>query len=63
MERGSVEQTSAAERLTLWGSTIVGFLGIIVAINATLGGEYVGAGVCLAAAALAFVGIGLARRT
>ncbi len=63
MERGSAAQTTTAERLALWGSTIVGFLGIIIAINAALSGEYVGAGVCLAAAALAFVGIGLARRT
>ncbi len=63
MERGSIEAGSVAERLCLWGSTIVGFLGIIIAINATLSGEYVGAGVCLAAAALAFVGIGLTRRT
>ncbi len=63
MERGSVEARSAAGRLCLWGSTIVGFLGIIIAINATMSGEYFGAGICLAAAALAFVGIGLVHRT
>ncbi len=52
----------AAGRLSLWGSAIVGFLAIVVAINATMSGEYVGAGVCLAAAALAFAGIGLTSR-
>ncbi len=63
MERGSVAQASVAERLCLWGSTIVGFLAIVIAINATMSGEYFGAGICLAAAALAFVGIGLVHRT
>jgi hypothetical protein len=62
MERGRVESAGVAGRMSLWGSAVVGFLAIVVALNATMSGEYVGAGVCLAAAALAFAGIGIARR-
>ena len=51
-----------AARISIWGSAIVGFLGIVLAVNASLGGEYVGAGACLLAAALAFGSIGLIRR-
>ena len=47
-----------ARRLALWGPTIVGFAGLIFAINAALSDEYVGAGVSLAASALAFGVIG-----
>lgn len=43
----------AARRLTFWGSTIVGVLGVVLAINASLTDDYTGAGVCLAASALA----------
>ena len=43
----------SAKRMTFWGSTTIGFLGIILAINAALSDEYTGAGVCLAASALA----------
>ena len=43
----------AARRLTFWGSTIVAVLGVVLAINASLSDEYTGAGVCLAASALA----------
>ncbi len=47
-----------ARRVALWGSTIVGFLGFILAINASLDSGYVGAGLCLMASALAFGAIG-----
>ena len=43
----------AARRLTFWGSTIVAVLGVVLAINAAYSDEYTGAGVCLAASALA----------
>ena len=43
----------SAKRMTFWGSTTIGFLGIVLAINAALSDEYTGAGVCLAASALA----------
>jgi hypothetical protein len=43
----------SAKRMAFWGSTTIGFLGIILAINAALSDEYTGAGVCLAASALA----------
>ena len=46
--------TGMARRTALWGSTIVGFLGIVLALNAGLSDEYTGAGVCLGASALAF---------
>jgi len=36
----------------------VGFLGIILAINAALDSEFIGVGACLAASALAFGAIG-----
>ncbi len=44
---------AAARRLTFWGSTIVAVLGVVLAINAAYSDEYTGAGVCLAASALA----------
>ncbi len=43
----------AARRLTFWGSTIVAVLGVVLAINVAYSDEYTGAGVCLAASALA----------
>ena len=45
---------SAAGRMTFWGPSITGILGIVLAFNAALSDEYVGAGACLAASALAF---------
>ena len=45
---------SAARRLAFWGPTITGILGIVLALNAALSDDYVGAGVCLAASTLAF---------
>ena len=45
---------SVARRVALWGPIIVGFIGVVVALNAALTDEYVGAGVSLAASALAF---------
>ena len=50
--------TSAARRLAFWGPTIAGFLGLILTINASLDGEYVGAGALLIASTLAFGAIG-----
>ena len=50
--------TAAATRMVFWGSTIVGILGIVLALNAALSDEYVGAGACLAASALALGIIG-----
>ena len=49
---------SAARRIAFWGSTLVGFAGLILAINAALDDEYVGAGVLLVASAVAFGAIG-----
>lgn len=47
-------QHIGARRLALVGRLVVGVLAIILAINAALDSEYVGAGVLLIAAALAF---------
>jgi len=52
--------TAAARRMVFWGSTIVGILGIVLALNAALSDEYTGAGACLAASALALGIIGFA---
>ncbi len=49
---------SMARRVALWGPAITGFLGLVLAINAALSDEYIGAGVCLAASALGFGVIG-----
>lgn len=46
--------TSMATRVAFWGPTIAGFLAVVLAISAALESEWVGAGVCLVAAALAF---------
>ncbi len=57
METNEVSQPfldSMARRVVAWGSTTVGFLGLVLAVNASLSDEYVGAGACLAASALAF---------
>ena len=43
----------AAIRVVFWGSIAIWVLGIVLAINASLSDEYVGAGACLAASALA----------
>ena len=45
---------SAAASVGFWGATATGFLGVVLAVNASLSDEYVGAGVCLIASALAF---------
>ena len=45
---------SMARRVVSWGPTITGFLGLILAVNAALGDQFIGAGACLAASALAF---------
>lgn len=52
--------TFMARRVVAWGSTIVGIAGIVLAINAALTNEFVGAGVCLLASTLAFGVIGYA---
>ncbi len=43
----------AAIRVVFWGSIAIWVLGIVLAINASLSDEYIGAGACLAASALA----------
>ena len=45
---------SMAKRVVAWGCTAVGFLGLVLAVNAALSDEYIGAGVSLVASALAF---------
>jgi hypothetical protein len=42
------------KRSAIWGSLITGFVSWIFAINSMLGGEEIGAGICLFASALAF---------
>ncbi len=42
-----------ARRVVFWSSFIAGWLGVIKAINAGLSNQYIGAGVCLVASALA----------
>ncbi len=49
---------SSAPRVAFWGSTIVGFAGLILAVNAGLDSEYVGAGLLLIASAVAFGAVG-----
>jgi hypothetical protein len=44
---------NAAKRFAFWGSIIIGVLGVVFAFNAAYSDEYTGAGVCLAASALA----------
>ena len=43
-----------SRRAVAWGSFVTGSLGLVLAVNAALSDEYIGAGVCLAASALAF---------
>jgi hypothetical protein len=47
-----------SRRVAVWGATFAGLLGLLVAINAALSDEYVGAGVCLVASALSFAVVG-----
>ena len=42
------------KRSAIWGSLITGFIGWVFAINSMLGGEEIGAGLCLFASAIAF---------
>jgi hypothetical protein len=49
---------SMSRRVAVWGATFAGLLGLLVAINAALSDEYVGAGVCLVASALSFAVVG-----
>jgi hypothetical protein len=53
-----------AGRVALFGSLAVGIIGIVFALNAGLVSEYTGAGLDLAASAIAFgvIGITFARR-
>ena len=44
---------AAARRLTFWGSTIIAVLGVVFAFTEASSNEYTGAGVLLAASALA----------
>ena len=43
-----------ARRVSHWGQIIIGFLAIILSINAALESNYTGSGVLLGASALAF---------
>lgn len=52
--RGDRFTTAAARRTAFWGPAIVGFLGVVLALNAGLSDQYTGAGACLVASALAF---------
>jgi len=54
MDRASKSYVQRARRVSLWGLIIVGFLGLVLVINAALSDDYVGAGVLAAASALAF---------
>ena len=53
-ERYNDFKSSAVARLTIGGALVTGWVGIILAINAMLSGDEIGAGICLIAAALAF---------
>jgi hypothetical protein len=46
------------KRVALWGCVIVGFLGVILSINASLDSQFIGAGLLLIASALAFGFVG-----
>ena len=50
--------TSMAARVAFWGSTIAGFAGIILAINAALDDQFTGAGLLILGSAVAFGAIG-----
>lgn len=53
-DRYSDLKTSAVARLAVGGALVAGWVGIILAINAMLSANEIGAGVCLVASALAF---------
>jgi len=53
-ERYNDLKTSAVARLAVGGALITGWIGIILAINAVLSDNEIGAGILLIAAALAF---------
>ncbi len=61
-ESGGGFFASSAPRVAFWGCTIVGFAGLIPAVNAVLDDEYVGAGLLLLASAVAFGAIGYVSR-
>ena len=52
MKNGKEKEMS--KRSAIWGSLITGFAGWVFAINSMLGGEEIGAGLCLFASAIAF---------
>ena len=47
-----------ARRVAFWGPIIAGFLGLILTVNASLGSDWVGAGVLLMASVFAFGVVG-----
>ncbi|MHA2298601.1 MAG: hypothetical protein ACXAEU_18015 [Candidatus Hodarchaeales archaeon] len=47
-------KTSTVARLAAGGVLLTGWIGIILAINSMIVGDAIGAGICLAASALAF---------
>ena len=48
------KEKEMVKQSAIWGSLITGFVGWIFAINSMLGGEEIGAGLCLFASATAF---------
>ena len=54
MNESNSDQTSAVERLAVGGALVAGWVGIVLAINAMLSANEIGAGICLVASALAF---------
>ena len=48
------KEKDMSKRSAIWGSLITGFAGWVFAINSMLGGEEIGAGLCLFASAIAF---------
>ncbi len=45
--------TSMARRMVSWGSVVIAISGWVFAVNAALDDQFIGAGVCMAASALA----------
>ena len=54
MNEDSKRPNRRAARISLTGTAITGILGVIMAINSISSSEYVGAGLLLIAAAIAF---------
>ena len=57
-DRSDTASASRAGRIAFWGLTVVGSLGLVLAIDAASSGQFGGAGACLAASALGFGAVG-----